>query len=167
MEGAHRKTNHPTRATDLKTEKACVTQGPEKIITWWDTPGDKPKTTTHMANRSKTKSSMVIEPKYTRVGHKPKIKTESLMAIRPKETQVVHKPRTKTESFMAIGPNLTDVRPQVYHKPRSFMSMLGSFMANGTSTSNIQQRGKNTHTYTVKSSRNGVSESNKRLSFLV
>ena len=175
MEEAHRKTPRPTRATNVKTEEARASYGPKKAITWWDTPDDTPKTGTHMANRSKTKSSMVIRPKYTQTGHKPGDKTKSLIAKRPKPTyaglRVVHKPRPKTESLMAIGPNPTGIRSEVSHKPRpnttSFMKSLGTFMANGVLTSNIQQRGKEIPNYTVKSSRSGVFGSIGKLSFLV
>ena len=149
MEEAHRKTDRPTRATKGSTHKARTAHGQEKAITWWDATtivSHRPKNQTHMENRSKTKSSMVNRPKYSRAVHTPTHNTKSFIATRPRPTQARHGPKTKTNSFMAT---------------------MQTFMSPGTATNSIQQISKEPPNYTVRSSRNRFSENVRRLSFLV
>ena len=159
MEEAHRKTIRPTRATKVNTGRARAAHGTKKVITWWDTSAQedtpktvphRPKTNSHMALRTKTKSSMVAKPKYTRVSHKPKTKIESSIALRSKPPRV----GLRTDHMS---------RP----KTKMFMSVLESLMSIGSPINIIQQRGKTTPTTTLESSSNGVFRTIEKLSFLV
>ena len=148
MEKAHRKTAHPARAA-RGGEYAHAGQGKEKTISWWDGPSTNTyalETKEHKPIGNRTKSSMVSRPKCGRAPHTPVTTIRTHMENDPGSTQVAHGPKTKTEPFM---------------------SLYQSFMANGTFSSNIQQRDKNIPICTAMSSRNGVYENIKRLSFLV
>ena len=121
---------------------ARATRG-TKRVTWWDQTGTKTYRTISTAHRSKTKLSITPSHGVDSAEHMLGPNTKTSMANKP---NAEHTPGSKTKSCMA---------------------MFRSYMTNRAPTTNIQQSDKKHSIYTTLSSRCGVFETIKRLSYLV
>ena len=145
MKEAHRKPRHPARAARVAPGNKRAAHGNKrtargtKRVTWWDQNTTESFMTFDTAQGPKTKLSMTPRHGYDHTAHMLGPKTKSTIANRPKVRCDGHGPTPKTNSFIA---------------------KLRSVMANDATTTNIQQPD-------TKSSRCGVSDIIRRLSYLV